>query len=155
RLGIAREKRDRIRGMVDEARRLEESGDFNGALARWEVLNKVYPRFPGLSFEIERLSRQRDAAARMEVLARWQDQIDRCLQADDCERALHLCQNALREFPDEPSLKDRQTQARQGIEVASVAQRLLEEAEAWIAQGRDDEGLAVLRSALEIPVRSS
>jgi tetratricopeptide (TPR) repeat protein len=154
-LGIAREKRDRIRSIVEDARRFEESGDFNGALARWEVLRKVYPRYPGLSFEIERLSRRRDEAGRTEALARWQDQIDRCLRADDCERALHLCQSALREFPDEQSFKDGEVQARQGIEIASVAQKRLEEAEAWITQGRDDEGLAALRSALEIPVRSS
>ena len=155
RLAIARERRDRIQSIVEEAHKLEESGDFNGAFVRWEVLRKVYPRYPGLSFEIERLSRRRDSAARTETLARWQEQIDRCLQAEDCERALYLCQNALREFPEEQSLNDRLTAARRGIEVASSAQSLIAQAEAWIQQGRDDEGLKALREILEMPVRSS
>jgi len=53
-----REKRDFVAATVKRARTYEEQGQFNEALAQWEILRTIYNRHPGLNVEIERLTRR-------------------------------------------------------------------------------------------------
>src|SRR5262249_11083895 len=132
----------------------ESQGSFNEALGRWEAIRKVHPRYPGLAFQVDRLTVARDRAALSEALTRWRGQIDQCLTQQDFERAFTLCTSALGEFPKEASLEERQDQALTGIELAAKAKMRIEQAGEFIAQGNLEEALRILRSAQDLPVRS-
>jgi serine/threonine protein kinase len=154
RLSIARERQKLVASIVVQAQDYENRGEYNEALGRWESVRKIYPHRPGLAFEIDSVTRHRDLAYLAESLKRWEVQIDRFLGADDYEKALTVCANALGEFVDDAGLKEREQKAWRGLQLATEVQKRLEEAQEFIAKGQTDEALAALRSAQEIPVRS-
>ena len=69
-LRSARDRRDGVNAIVARARGLEERGQFNEALGQWEMLQAIYPRYPGLRLEIDRLTKRRDQSRRQESKAR-------------------------------------------------------------------------------------
>jgi serine/threonine protein kinase/cytochrome c-type biogenesis protein CcmH/NrfG len=148
-LRLIRERRDLVNGIVGKARQHEERGQYADALGQWEILRSIYGQYPGLEFELQRLSRRRQERAREETKARWVEQIDQRLEAGDYARAQDLARNALEEFPDDRELAGLERLAAQGIERSSEAQQWLAEGQRLCTERHFSEGLEALKKAEE------
>jgi eukaryotic-like serine/threonine-protein kinase len=148
-LRLIRERRDLVNGIVGKARTYEERGMYADALGQWEILRSIYGQYPGLEFELQRLSRRRQERARDEAKARWVEQIDQRLEGGEYARAQELAGNALAEFPDDRELAGLERLAGQGIERSREAQQLLEEGQRLCNERRFSEGLETLKKAEE------
>ena len=146
----ARDKRDMVNTIVARARGCEERGQFNEGLAQWGILQTIYPRYPGLNIEIDRLNKRHEQARRQEAKARWVEQIDQQLEASDFARAGELVRMAEQEFPGDRELEELERLAQTGQERHAEAQRLLGLAQDTCQAGGFDEGIEHLRKAHEL-----
>ena len=152
-LRVTRDKRDLVNSIAAKARQLEERGQFSEALTQWETLGAIYPQYPGLSFEIERLRKRREQQTRSEAKVRLIEQVDRLLQAGDYSAALELLERAESEFPGDTEVSSLREVARQSAGRIAQAQQLFEQGRALCAEGKFAEGVASLRRALECDPR--
>ncbi|MGB9605989.1 MAG: hypothetical protein ACPL88_08940, partial [Bryobacteraceae bacterium] len=148
-LRVTRDKRDLVNSIAAKARQLEERGQFAEALAQWETLRAIYPQYPGLGFEIERLVRRREQQARSEAKVRLIEQVDRLLTAGDHAAALQLLEGARAEFPGDTEIASLEEVARQSADRIAEAQRLLEQGQQLCARQDFAEAVTALRRALE------
>ena len=153
-LRLMREKRDLVNQIVTRARLHEERGQFVEALGQWEILQTIYSRYPGLSFEIERVIKRRDQQALSESKARWVEQIDQHLATGESARALDLLGGAQAEFPEDAELAALRTLAHQASERAAEAQQLLAQGRELCAQNKFQEGVDYLRRAQRLDERN-
>ena len=149
-LALMTSKRDLVNGIVLKARRYEESRQFGEALNQWSIVGRIYPGYPGLSFEIERLVKRRDQRSRAEAKARHAQQIDESLGLMDWTRALDLVRGALVEFPGDGELKALEQLAIQGHARAAQAAELLEHGRALYGSGDFDRAIEELRKARQL-----
>jgi tetratricopeptide (TPR) repeat protein len=63
-LGPMRERRDLVNSIAAKARCYEEQEQFGEALAQWEILGTIYSQYPGLSLEVELVTKKEDQRAR-------------------------------------------------------------------------------------------
>ena len=152
-LRVTRDKRDLVNSIAAKARQLEERGQFAEALTQWETLGAIYPQYPGLSFEIERLMKRREQQTRSEAKARLIEQVDRLLQAGNYSAALELLERAESEFPGDTEISSLREVARQSADRIVEAQQLFEQGRALCAQGNYAEGVSALRRAAECDPR--
>jgi serine/threonine-protein kinase len=148
-----REKRDLVNSIAAKARYHEERGQFAEALGQWEILNTIYAQYPGLAFEIERVTKKKEQQALVESKTRWTGQIDSAVSAGDYARALELVASAEAEFPNDAELAGLKQQATDSAARADEAARLLTEGQA-LSKEKFDDGLAGMRRALELNPRS-
>jgi serine/threonine-protein kinase len=145
-----REKQQLIESIVARARLLEQQGQFSEALSQWEILRTIYDRYPGLSMEIDRVTRRREQHARAEAKQRWVEQIDRLLELRDYGRALELLVKAQQEHPGDRELAQLEKLVRKGLETATEAARLLEAGREEAKAGRYSEAIAALKQAYQV-----
>ena len=153
-LRLARERLVLVNAIVAKARHYEQQTQFNEALGQWEILRTIHGRYPGLQFEIERVSKRREQQATTEARARWAADIDHHLQAGDYARARSLCRSALEEFPEDTELAQLEKLARQSEERCAEAQRLLAQGEQRFDSGSRDQALDIIRQAHKLDSRS-
>ena len=154
-LQTIRSKRDLVESIVSSARSLEDRGLFAEALDKWEILQSIYPQYPALDFELERVRKRREAKDRQQAKVVWVDRIDRCVQSGEYGRALTLIGDAVQEYPNDPELLTLEKAVRQGLERAAESQRMLEEGRvAWQA-GKHEEGLQLFRQANDLDPTSA
>ena len=146
-LKLVRDRRDLVNLIVGRARQYEERGQFNDAAGQWDILRNIYPLYPALDFEVERLGRRRDEQVQNERKARWVEQVDRRFGAGQYTKARDICDEALQQFPGDPELKGLHSLAEQGIKRSAEASVLLGQGQELCAQQRHEEGLAALRRA--------
>jgi serine/threonine protein kinase/pSer/pThr/pTyr-binding forkhead associated (FHA) protein len=149
-LRLIRNRRDLLNSIVAKARAYEDRGQFNEALGQFDILRNIYPRYPGLSFETDRLARRRDEQARGQSRGRWVEQIDRQIQAGDYVRAGELVRTAMAEFPDDAELAALQDLSSRSAARAAEAWEWLRRGEKMCSARQYAEGLAVLRKAGEL-----
>ena len=149
-LRLVEDKRDLVNSIVARAHFHEEQGQFGDALGDWEILKTIYSRYPGLSFEIDRLEKRRDNQARTEAKARLVEQIESCLRSASYSRALELLQQAEPEFPHDAELADLRKSAQGGLQQAAEVQRLMSEGQNLCAQDEFSAGVQLLRQAHEL-----
>jgi len=153
-LRLTKEKRDLVNAIAAKAGFYEEKGQFTEALGQWEILGTIYPSYPGLNVEVERVVKRRDQQARNAARARWVEAIDRYLQSRDYTRAMEACKRALEEFSDDPELGELEKQARVGVELQARVRALVAQGQELFAQQRYEEGLETLRNAHRLDDRS-
>jgi len=153
-LRVTRDKRDLVNSIVAKARHQEERGQFAEALTQWETLGAIYPQYPGLSIEMERLAKRRDQQVRSEAKARVIEQINRSLEGGDYSGALEALQRAEAEFPNDPELASLQEVARLAVGRTAEAQQLLAEGRRLCAEQHFAEGVPLLRRAFEFDPRN-
>jgi len=153
-LRLMREKRDLVNQIVTRARLHEERAQFVEALGQWEILQTIYNRYPGLSFEMERVIKRREQQALSESKARWVEQIDQHLATGDSARALDLLGGAQAEFPEDAELTALETLARQASERTAEAQRLLAQGRELCSRNEFQEGVDYLRRAHHLDERN-
>jgi len=104
-LNMSQERRDAMRTHVAEARNKEERGQYAEALSHWETLKTLYPRFPGLDLEMERVRRRRDDQTQEEDRVAVVMELRRQLAVDELEAAVELAAEAQLERPDDPEIR--------------------------------------------------
>ncbi len=149
------EKRDLVNSIAAKARYHEERGQFAEAQAQWEILKTIYSQYPGLAFELDRVTRRREQAALSEAKTRWIEQIDSAVSRGDYVRAGDLASRAEAEFPGDADFSTRREHASQAAARAAEAQKLLAQGQALCSQRWFDEGLGTLRRALEMDPNSA
>ncbi len=153
-LRITRERLDLVSGIIAKARYHEERGQFTEALGQWEILRTIHTKYPGLLFEIERVTKRRTQQSRTEAKTRWVQQIDAFLEAGEYERGLETVRTALEEFPGDGELASLEQLVVQGKERCAEANRLHAEGERLFDGGAFEEGLETLQRAYEMDKRS-
>ena len=147
-------KRDLVNSIAAKARGLEGSAHFQEAISQWDILRNIYPQFPGLDFEVERLKKRREQQARLDAKGRWAERIDGALNTGDPARALELVASALEEFPADPELTALEKLARQGHDRGREGQELIAQGQQLRQAGKLSEAVATLRRAVTLDERN-
>jgi serine/threonine-protein kinase len=151
---LVRDRRDLVSTIVGRARQYEERGMFYDAEGQWDILRNIYPLFPGLDFEIERLARRKEEQVQGEAKARWMEQIDAHLNAADYAKAHAKIGEALGEFPQDQELIHAQSIAEQGLKRGSEGSALLKQGQDLCFVRQYEEGLVALRKAERLDPRN-
>jgi serine/threonine protein kinase len=155
RLDRVTQRRDLVASITERIRNLDERGQYAEALSQLETLRAIYPQYPGLDLEVDRITKRRDKQARADARARWVNQIDRAVSTEDFSHALNLLKSALADFPDDAELLAQERLARDGLDRCLEATRLLENAQAFCAQGDLKAGLDGLWQAHRLDDRNA
>ena len=140
-----------MKSIVLRARGYEASEKFQDAQVQWQTLRTVYPEYPGLEYEVERLEKRIELQALEEAKARWVDRIEQARRAGQWERAERLVGEALEEFPEETELRELDQIVREGSKRAAEAHELLSEARGLIEDTADaPKGIERLRQAYQL-----
>jgi cytochrome c-type biogenesis protein CcmH/NrfG len=149
-LKLARDKRDLVASVVSRARLHEDEGRFSEALDQWEILRAVHAGYPGLDYEVERVTKRRDAQARQEARSDWVVRVDRQMDAHEFEKAAAAAQQALAEFPGDAELEELVQIARHRHERCQQAMTLLDKGRAEMEAGLHEKSVATLREAEQL-----
>ena len=136
-----------MNSIVGRAKQYEERGQFNDAAGQWDILRNIYPLYPGLDFEVERLTRRKGEQAQAEAKARWMEQIDAYFATGDYAKAYDVIKGALNEFEGDKELQQLESLAQQGIKRSAEANVLLTEGQQLCSAKNYTEGLVALRKA--------
>lgn len=149
-LKLIKERRDLVNSIVARARHYESQRLFVEASNQWDIVRKVYSQYPGLDYELQRLSRKQEEYGKEEVKAGWVNQIDRALFAGDYTRAEDLLGNALLEAPEDGELLRLQEQIKKSTQKSIEARSLQEEGQRLEAAGDRLAAIQKLRLAREL-----
>ena len=152
---LLEDKRDLVNSIVERAKLHEGNHKFTEALNDLETLRTIYSGYPGLSFEKERLQKRLEQQTRDTGRAKWVRQIDGQLQTGDYTRALELLDKAEVEFPTDAELGELRKLATQGIDRAKRADDLVAEGHKLCEEGQFEQGVDLLRIALQLEDRTS
>ena len=153
-LKLIRDRRDLVNSIVARARQYEERGQYAEATNQWDILRNIYPVYPGLEFEVERLARGREQHANAENKARWMERIDAHFASGEYSKARNVIQEALVEFPNDKELEGLVQLAEQGIRRSAEAGVLLAKGNEFCAAKNYTEGLEALRNAERLDPRN-
>ncbi|HEY6345526.1 MAG TPA: tetratricopeptide repeat protein [Bryobacteraceae bacterium] len=145
-----RSRRDLVDSVAGRARAAEEGRQFSEALGFWEMLRGIYPKYPGLDIEIDRLRKRREQQVRADTKNHWVTQIDQALAIRDYDKASSLAADALAEFPGDPELLALAKQAQQAQTRALEAVEKANRGKDLHAAGNPTEALNLLREALQL-----
>jgi len=151
---LIRDRRDLVNAIVSRARQYEERGQFNDAAGQWDILRNIYPLFPGLDLELERLTRRKEEQVRVEAKARWMEQIDSHLNSGDYAKAYSVIGEALNEFPEDRELVQLEALAEQNMKRSAEANLLLKQGQEFCAAHNYEDGLTALRGAEKLDPRN-
>jgi serine/threonine-protein kinase len=154
-LKLAEDKRDLVNSIVERARIHEQRGQISEALSDLDTLQTIYGVYPGLKFEKDRLRKRLEQHTRDAARARWVSQVDQQIDNGHWQSAIDLVEKALVEFPGDLELLELRQQAQQGIERAARAEQLANEGQQLCADGEFDQGVDLLKNALQLDDRST
>jgi eukaryotic-like serine/threonine-protein kinase len=150
-----RKRRDLVDSISLKARQYEEHNLIGEALGQWATLRSIYPQYPGLEFEVQRVQLRVEQQEREEAKLKWVEQIDRVLQTSDFERAQALALEALAEFPGDQELQSLKQLAIEGRERSSEGLKLMEQAQGLRADRQLVEAIELLRRATNLDPHSA
>ena len=146
-LQSAESKRDLVNGIVAKARGHEENSQYPEAQAQWEMLRSIYPIYPGLEFELDRVAKRREQQSRADAKRGWVKRVDQALAAGRFQEALNQVEAASVEFPADQELSALRQVASQRLERLKEAEGLIETGRRQCEAGQIDQTLATLREA--------
>jgi serine/threonine-protein kinase len=150
-----RARRDKVNAVVGRARNLEEGRQFFEALGQWEILRNIYPQYPGLDIEIDRLKKRREQQARADTKNHWVTEIEQALAVHQYAKASTLTDEALAEFPNDAELAALGKQAQQFQQRTMQAEEQAVRGKAVYESGATSEGLQLLRDAMQLNQHNS
>lgn len=153
-LQAAVDKRDLVQSIAKKALNLEERGQFSEAISQWETLRTIYPGYPGLDLEIDRVAKRREQQARADAKTRLLAQVERLLELGNYSDAIQAAEAALNDFRGDAELTAVAEAARDRRRKADEACLLLEEGQRLFSRGQQEEGLERLGQAFELDKRS-
>ncbi len=134
---------------VGEARELEEAGQYELALAKWEMVEVLHPRHPDLKNAPKRI-RALQQHARADSRQIWIDRIERALRSSDHNEASALIEKANMEFPWDSDLMELQERIESAMRLRVKAQKLLAEGQPLLSGGQWEAGARKLVRASQI-----
>jgi serine/threonine-protein kinase len=152
-LKLVRGRRDLLDSIVNRAKQYEQHGQFNEAVGQWDILRNIYPQYPGLDAEVQRLRLKREGQLHEESKSRWVRQIDQHLEAGEYEKAQSAVRDALAEFPGDRELASMEQLVTQGSEKKLEAQQYFSKGKNLLATGAATEAIDHLRKAAELDSR--
>ena len=150
-----RARRDKVNAVAGRARILEESRQFLEALGQWEILRNIYPQYPGLEIEIDRLKKRREQQARADAKNQWVTQIEQALAVHEYSKADTLTDEALAEFPNDAELTALGKQVQQHQQRTTQAEETALRGKKVYDSGATSEGLQLLREAIQLNQHNS
>ncbi len=153
-LKLIRDRRDLVNTIVSRARQHEERAQFDDAAGQWDILRNIYPLFPGLDSELERLARRKEEQAKTDAKAHWIEHIDVHFNLGDYAQASRVVAEALHEFPDDRELIQLQSVAEQGVKRSAEAAALLKQGQDSCLAHNYSDGLEFLRKAERLDPRN-
>ena len=153
-LKLTRDRRDLVNSIVARAHQYEERGQFAESANQWDILRNIYPVYPGLDFEMERLTRKREEHSQAEAKARWMERIDAHFAAGEYAKAHDVIKEALGDFPHDKELESLESLAAQGIRRSGEANVLLAQGSELCAARDFPQGLEALRTAERLDPRN-
>jgi serine/threonine protein kinase len=153
-LKLISDRRDLVNSIVSRARQYEDRGQFDDAASQWEILRNIYPLFPGLSAEVERLEKSKNEQVKAEAKARWIDQVEGHLHLGEYDKAHSASSEALAGFPGDADLINLRSVSEQGVKRGAEAAVLLKEGQDLCAARNYQEGLVSLRKAERLDPRN-
>ncbi len=153
-LQLTRHKRGLVDSIVAKARGQEERGQFGEAITQWETLQTIYPRYPSIPLELERLRKRRLQQERAERKRRSVEQVERKLQRNEFGGAREILETALTDFPDDAELVELGILVERGQERTEESQRLFKSGQEAYQSGRFDEATTLFRRAIGLDDRN-
>ena len=150
-LKLLEERRSLVNGFLAKAQLLEELEQFQDALEQLEAIRSVYPEYPGLGGEIQRLTQRRREQLRGRALEHFRARID---AAEWREAGTILEQFALA-YPEDHELESLRTALREGLRQEDLAKELAREGRDLCLAGLVEPGLARLREAFRCNPKSA
>lgn len=150
RLKSLKEERELVNGLVARARHYESQGQFAEARNQWDVLRTIHPLYPGLDYELDRLSRCQQESLQGQARTECLERIDRAFVSANYEDAGKLLETALAEFPEDEQVLQRKRELESAIEVRDRAHALVVEAEQLRDGGDRVHAIACFREAREL-----
>ena len=150
-----RARRDKVNAVVGRARMLEEGRQFFEALGQWEILRNIYPQYPGLDIEIDRLKKRREQQARGDAKNHWVTQVEQALAVNQYAKANTLIEEALAEFPNDAELSALGKQVQQNQQRTTQAEEQAVRGKEVYESGATSEGLQLLREAIQLNQHNS
>ena len=146
-LQSASSKRDLVNSIVAKARGHEENSQYPEAQAQWEMLRSIYPIYPGLEFELDRVAKRREQQTQADAKRGWVKRVDQALAAGRFQEALDQVEAASAEFPADQELTALRQVASQRLERLKEAEVLIESGRRQCEAGQIDQALSTLREA--------
>ncbi|MGH9343045.1 MAG: protein kinase domain-containing protein, partial [Terriglobia bacterium] len=153
-LKLLERKRELVRGIVAKARILAEREQFTEARAQWESLFTIYPQYPALDLEIERVKQKRDQQMRAEEKGHGVQQVNDRLESGEYAASLEAVRSLMCEFPEEPELHELERRAERGLDRSTEIGALRLRGRHSIAERKYDDGLQALRAAYRLDERN-
>jgi tetratricopeptide (TPR) repeat protein len=154
-LKLIRDRRDLVNSIVARAKQYEERGQFAESANQWDILRNIYPVYPGLEFELERLNRRRQENAHAEAKAHWMERIDGYFATGEYSKARDSIREALADFPNDKELEGLESLADQGIRRSAEATLLLTQGRDLCSAKKYTDGLDALRKAERLDPRNA
>jgi serine/threonine-protein kinase len=149
------DKRNLVNSIVERARVHEAAGQIAEALGDLETLRAIHGSYPGLAFEKDRLQKRLEQQMSDAARAKWVRQIDGQLGVGNYARAGELLDMAQVAFPDDTELVELRNLAKQGHERTRRADELVAEGQQLCAQGQFEQGVDLLKLALQLDDRTA
>jgi hypothetical protein len=146
-LNAARDLRTRVALLVSEARDLEQSRQYDQALAKWEVLANTFREYPGLDQILDQ-ARQRNQQSRLEAKSNCLRMLQGVLASGDYKRAEDVLSQAKRSFPNDRDLAEIERRIRDGIASRAMAERCLDSASKNVGKEKWRKALDSFQEAL-------
>lgn len=143
-------RRNQVDSIVGMAHAAEEQMLFTEALGHWETLRKIYPQYPELDIELERLRRRRDQQVRADSKGEWIAKIEVALALHEYSRAESAVREALYRFRGDAELLAFEKAIDQLQRRSQEARVKLEEAERLMVEGRAGLALEATRGAFTL-----
>src|SRR5215472_8125268 len=145
-----RKMRTAVEEIATRARTYEGDKSFAEAQQEWQKLRTIYPRYPGLDAELERVGFRRVDQERRQRKEKLTQQIHRNIDRREFQAALDAVADANREFPDDREIAALEALARSGMKTLEDAQALLRRGSELCAAGNFGEGLPALKQAYSL-----
>ena len=133
--------------IVSRARIYEGDKGFQEALQEWQKLSAIYPRYPGLQAELDRIAARRSEQERRQRKEQLTQQVHREIDRKEFQAAYDTLAGELNEFPNDRELAALDTLIRGALKTREEAQALLRKGVELCGAGEYAEGLATLRQA--------
>ena len=118
---------------IVEARRLEDAGQYESALAKWEMVRVLHPRHPDLKETPKRIRTLQERSRDVSKQA-WIDRIESALSKSDFSEVRELVDESLLQFAWDSELMDLQERAEAGIRQRAKAQKLVAKAQKLLSK---------------------
>jgi len=133
--------------IVSRARNFEAEKAFQEAQQEWQKLTAIYPRYPELQAELDRVTARRAEHERRQRKEKLTQQIHREMDRKEIQAAHKTLSMALNEFPNDPEMAALDGLIRAALKTREDAERLLRKGVELCSAGQYAEGLAALRQA--------